>query len=66
MITVAVNSKKYFEKYKNENINKNYKGVRKDRSGMMFGNYAQRITSLRDHDSKTKNPKKNYSKTFSS
>ena len=41
--TIAVNPKEYFEKFKNRNVNKKHKGVKKGTLGMMFDNYAQRI-----------------------
>ena len=45
--TIAVNPKEYFEKFKNKDINKKHKGVRKGARGMMFENYANRIKRLR-------------------
>ena len=45
--TIAVNPKEYFEKFKNKNINKKHKGVKKNTPGMMFENYANRIKQLR-------------------
>ena len=47
--TIAVNPKEYFEKFKNKDINKKHKGVRKGTRGMLFENYANRIKRLR-HD----------------
>ena len=47
--TIAVNPKEYFEKFKNKDINKKHKGVKKGTRGMMFENYANRIKRLR-HD----------------
>ena len=47
MCTIAVNPKEYFEKFKNRDINKKHKGVRKGTRGMMFENYANRIKRLR-------------------
>ena len=44
--TIAVNPKEYFEKFKNRDINKKHKGVKKGTPGMMFENYAQRIKRL--------------------
>ena len=44
--TIAVNLRKYFEKFKNKSVNKKHKGVKKGTSGMMFENYAQRIKRL--------------------
>ena len=45
--TIAVNPKEYFEKFKNRNINKKHKGVKKGTPGMLFENYAARIKRLR-------------------
>ena len=45
--TIAVNPKEYFEKFKNRDINKKHKGVKKGTRGMMFENYADRIKRLR-------------------
>ena len=45
--TIAVNPKEYFEKFKNKDVNKKHKGVKKGTHGMMFDNYAQRIKRLR-------------------
>ena len=45
--TIAVNPKEYFEKFKNKDINKKHKGVKKGTHGMTFDNYAQRIKRLR-------------------
>ena len=45
--TVAVNPKEYFEKFKNKDINKKHKGVRKGTRGMLFENYANQIKRLR-------------------
>ena len=45
--TIAVNPKEYFEKFKNRDINKKHKGVRKNTKGMDFERYADRIKDLR-------------------
>ena len=45
--TIAVNPKEYFEKFKDRNINKKHKGVRRDTVGMDFERYASRIKDLR-------------------
>ena len=45
--TIAVNPKEYFEKFKDRNINKKHKGVRKNTKGMDFQRYADRIKDLR-------------------
>ena len=55
--TVAINPKEYFEKFKDRNINRKHKGVRRDAPGMTFESCAGRITLLR-YDSKKTEPKK--------
>ena len=45
--TIAVNPKEYFEKFKDRNINKKHKGVRRDTVGMDFERYTSRIKDLR-------------------
>ena len=45
--TIAVNPKEYFEKFKDRNINKKHKGIRRDTVGMDFERYASRIKDLR-------------------
>ena len=45
--TIAVNPKEYFEQFKDKNINKKHKGVRKNTKGMDFQRYADRIKDLR-------------------
>ena len=44
---IAVNPKKYFEKFKNRTFNKKYKGVKRDIKGMNFKSYAERIATLK-------------------
>ena len=48
--TIAVNRKKYFEKFENRTLNKKHKGMRRDTKGMDFESYAERITALREPD----------------
>ena len=59
--TIVINPKEYFEKFKDRNINKKHKGVRRDAPGMSFENYAARIAPLRSIDCK-KEEKKRLSK----
>ena len=47
---IAINSKEYFEKCKNWQINKKHKGIRKDTPGMNFESYAEKISSIRQID----------------
>ena len=58
---IAINPKEYFKKFKDRKINKKYKGVRKDTTGMNFESYAMRINTLRESDDK-KEEKKNCKK----
>ena len=52
LYTITINSKEYFEKFKDRKINKKHKGVRRDTPGMTFESYAERISSLRQLDTK--------------
>ena len=63
--TIAINPKEYFEKFKDRNINKKHKGVRRDAPGINFESYASRISPLRSIDYK-KEEKKNYPKKIAS
>ena len=47
---IAINSKEYFEKCKNWQINKKHKGIRKDTPGMNFESYAEKISPIRQID----------------
>ena len=47
-VTLAVNSKEYFECFKSESINKKHKGIKKGSVGMVYENYAERIKALFD------------------
>ena len=59
IVTIAVNPKEYFEKYKDKSINKKHKGLKKDTPGMHFEAYADRM-SLNDLTNlKPKNIKQN-------
>ena len=59
LITVAVNLKEYFEKYKNKKINKKHKGIKKGTAGMSFDAHANRM-SLHEHETVSKNPQKKF------
>ena len=48
LITITVNPKEYFEKYKDKNLNKNHKGLKKETSGMHSEAYANRVMTLND------------------
>ena len=47
-VTLAVNPKEYFEYFKNNNVNKKHKGIKKGSPGMEYENYAERIKPLYD------------------
>ena len=61
VITIAVNPKEYFEKYRDKTVNKKHKGLKKDTPGMNFEAYSQRICSLHEF---FKNQKKIKQKRF--
>ena len=50
ILTIAANSKEYFEIFENKNINKNHKGIKKWSTGLGFENFSQRIKSLVNFD----------------
>ena len=54
---VAINPKKYFEKFKNRKINKKHKAIRRDTPGINFESYPERISSLRQIDIARSNKK---------
>ena len=39
-ISVAVNPKEYFEKYRDKTVNKKHKGLKRDTPGMIFEAYS--------------------------
>ena len=47
-MTVAVNSKEYFETFKSENVNKTHRGLRKSAVRMEFEKYSKRINSIKE------------------
>ena len=47
IINVAVNPKEYFEYFREKNLNKKHKGIRKDTRTMTFEAYAERKTDLK-------------------
>ena len=57
LITISVNPKEYFEKYRDKIVNKKHKGLEKDTPGMNFEAYSQRICSLHKFHTNQK-PKK--------
>ena len=46
ILTISVNPKEYFEKYRDKRINKKHKGLKKDTPGMDFEAYSSRLLSL--------------------
>ena len=60
IVTIAVNTKEYFKKYKDKSFNKKHKGLKKDTPGMHFEAYANRVMSLSDFtNQKTKKIQQN-------
>ena len=51
LATVAVNPKEYLEYFESENVNKNYKGLKKGSKGMEFEHYAKRSNSVWETES---------------
>ena len=49
MITIAVNRKGYFEKFKDKSINKKHKDMTKDALGMTFESVADQIMSILEY-----------------
>ena len=60
-ITISVNPKEYFEKYRDKTVNKKHKGLKRDTPGMNFEAYSQLICSLHEFFSNQK-PKKKINK----
>ena len=50
-VTLAVNAKECFEYFKSNNVNKNYKGIKKGSMRMEYENYPKRIKPLFDFKS---------------
>ena len=60
--TIAIDPKEYFEKFKDRKINKKHKRVSRDTPSMTFESYAERISSLRQLDTKSEKKKTNTKK----
>ena len=58
ILTIAINPKEYFEKYKDFSINKKHKDLKKNKPGMDFEAYSERPATLREYCFENK-PKKN-------
>ena len=65
MLPINVNPKDYLKKYRNKDVNKYHKCMRKETLGMIFDLFSSRILSLNNHEhlKKKKNDPKNYHKT---
>ena len=49
ILTIAINSKEYFEKYKDFSINKKHKGLKKNTPGMGFETYAEKLATIHEY-----------------
>ena len=49
ILTLAINSKEYFEKYRDYSINKKHKGVNKNTPRMNFKAYSERLATLHEY-----------------
>ena len=63
IFTIAINPKKYFEKFKDFSINKKRKVLKKITPGMDFEAYSERIATLYEYCFESK-PKKVEQKRF--
>ena len=63
ILTIAINPKEYFEKYKDLSINKK-QGLKKNTPGMDFEAYSERLCTLHEYSFKSK-PKKKKAKIIS-
>ena len=62
VITISVNPKECFEKYRDKTVSKKHKGLKKDTPGMNFEAYSQRICSLHEFCTNQKPKKKELNK----
>ena len=49
LVTIAVNPKEYIEIFKNKDLNKKHKGIKKNTRGMNFERFASRIMDVREY-----------------
>ena len=49
LVTIAVNPKEYIEIFKNKDLNKKHKGIKKSTPGMNFESFASRIMDIREY-----------------
>ena len=59
VITIAVNPKEFFEKYRDKKVNKKHKGLKKNTPGMNFEAYSQHTCSLHEFFKNQKKLNKN-------
>ena len=65
ILTIAINPKEYFEKYKDFSINKKHKGLKKNTPGMDFEAHSERLATLHEYCCESK-PTKNRTKKIPS
>ena len=57
ILTISMNPKEYFEKYRDKRINKKHKGLKRDTPGMDFQAYSSRLSFLHEFCDKQKQNK---------
>ena len=57
LVTIAVNPKEYIEIFKNKDLNKKHKGIKKNTQGMNFESFATRIMDVREYTNSQKKAK---------
>ena len=56
LVTLAVNPKEYIEIFKDKDLNKKHKGIKKSAQGMNFESFAARIMDIREYTQGEKTP----------
>ena len=65
VITIALNSKQYYERFDDHSDNKKHKGLKKSTHGMDFDSYSSRLADLNEFSKEFfKKPKKTQQKRF--
>ena len=65
IITIALNPKKYYERFYDHSDNKTHKGLKKSTPGMDFDSYSERLADLNEFSKEfLKKPKKIDQKRF--